>query len=232
MFGCPATGLPEPADRRIRRNRRLAIRPVHILRRRLATKRQLATVKPVTRTVRMPQSTRLVRPNAVCPACGAQVNFYSNEHGSRVYFDEVGPPWPRHPCTDNYRPDTSSGPSSSRRSAPVLYPSEVGRRKIYTERVPDSVRRKAFTVVHVRHSGDSTVLGLQAVYQNASAGVDSGTADLRSSRAAGLRGQRLYVLHGRRPRRSRERRDSTESDCTPITAVQAPTGVVEQLVGT
>ncbi|TYB91846.1 hypothetical protein FXF53_29315 [Micromonospora sp. WP24] len=27
--------------------------------------------------------------------------FYSNEHGSRVFFDEVGPPWPKHPCTDN-----------------------------------------------------------------------------------------------------------------------------------
>jgi hypothetical protein len=33
--------------------------------------------------------------------CGAQVFFYSNEFGSRVYFDELGPPWPKHPCTDN-----------------------------------------------------------------------------------------------------------------------------------
>lgn len=26
--------------------------------------------------------------------------FYSNEFGSRVYFDDLGPPWPKHPCTD------------------------------------------------------------------------------------------------------------------------------------
>lgn len=26
--------------------------------------------------------------------------FYQNQFGSRVYFDELGPPWPKHPCTD------------------------------------------------------------------------------------------------------------------------------------
>jgi hypothetical protein len=39
-------------------------------------------------------------PNARCPVCDAPVFFYQNEHGSRVYFDELGPPWPKHPCTD------------------------------------------------------------------------------------------------------------------------------------
>ncbi|MGC4868151.1 DUF1707 SHOCT-like domain-containing protein [Micromonospora sp. DT53] len=29
------------------------------------------------------------------------VYFYANEHGSRVFFDDVGPPWPKHPCTDH-----------------------------------------------------------------------------------------------------------------------------------
>lgn len=38
-------------------------------------------------------------PNAICPVCGAKVFFYANEHGSRVFFDELGPPWPKHPCT-------------------------------------------------------------------------------------------------------------------------------------
>ncbi|WP_110006958.1 hypothetical protein [Geodermatophilus normandii] len=32
--------------------------------------------------------------------CGAAVYFWSNAAGSRVYFDEMGPPWPKHPCTD------------------------------------------------------------------------------------------------------------------------------------
>jgi hypothetical protein len=31
------------------------------------------------------------------------VYFYSNQFGSRVYFDDLGPPWPKHPCTDNPR---------------------------------------------------------------------------------------------------------------------------------
>lgn len=41
-----------------------------------------------------------VNPNAKCPVCGAGVFFYANEYGSRVFFDDLGPPWPKHPCTD------------------------------------------------------------------------------------------------------------------------------------
>ena len=40
-------------------------------------------------------------PNAVCPVCNASVFFYQSPNGSRVFFDELGPPWPKHPCTDN-----------------------------------------------------------------------------------------------------------------------------------
>lgn len=40
-------------------------------------------------------------PNALCPVCGALVFFYQNECGSRVFFDSLGIPWPKHPCTDN-----------------------------------------------------------------------------------------------------------------------------------
>ena len=42
-----------------------------------------------------------VNPNAKCPVCGAAVFFYANAAGSRVYFDDLGPPWPKHPCTNN-----------------------------------------------------------------------------------------------------------------------------------
>lgn len=42
-----------------------------------------------------------INPNARCPVCGALVYFYTNQHGSRVFFDDLGPPWPKHPCTDN-----------------------------------------------------------------------------------------------------------------------------------
>jgi hypothetical protein len=43
----------------------------------------------------------LTIPNAKCPVCWCRVFFYQNEYGSRVFFDALGPPWPKHPCTDN-----------------------------------------------------------------------------------------------------------------------------------
>jgi len=40
-------------------------------------------------------------PNATCPVCGEQVFFYQSANGGRVFFDSLGPPWPKHACTDN-----------------------------------------------------------------------------------------------------------------------------------
>lgn len=40
-------------------------------------------------------------PNATCPVCGQGVYFIQAENGGRVYFDELGPPWPKHFCTEN-----------------------------------------------------------------------------------------------------------------------------------
>lgn len=42
-------------------------------------------------------------PNARCPVCRQAVFFYRSPNGGRVFFDELGPPWPKHPCTDNPR---------------------------------------------------------------------------------------------------------------------------------
>jgi hypothetical protein len=41
-----------------------------------------------------------VDPNATCPVCGERVFYYESPYGGRVFFDELGPPWPKHPCTD------------------------------------------------------------------------------------------------------------------------------------
>src|SRR5437868_2599739 len=49
-------------------------------------------------------------PNAKCPECKKPVYFYQSEFGGRVFFDDLGPPWPKHPCTDNSRHRTSSSP--------------------------------------------------------------------------------------------------------------------------
>ena len=48
-----------------------------------------------------------VNPNAKCPVCGRSVFFYQSPEGGRVFFDESGPPWPKHPCTDNSPPGSS-----------------------------------------------------------------------------------------------------------------------------
>lgn len=40
-------------------------------------------------------------PNARCPVCGDSVFFYQSPFGGRVFFDELGPPWPKHGCTDS-----------------------------------------------------------------------------------------------------------------------------------
>ena len=41
-----------------------------------------------------------VNPKAQCPVCADLVFFYRSPDGGKVYFDELGPPWPKHPCTD------------------------------------------------------------------------------------------------------------------------------------
>jgi len=48
-------------------------------------------------------------PNAFCPVCNAKVFFYQNIYGSRVFFDSLGKPWPKHPCTDNAEYSTKNG---------------------------------------------------------------------------------------------------------------------------
>lgn len=45
--------------------------------------------KPISHTV----------PNASCPVCSARVFFYRSQDGGAVFFDDLGPPWPKHPCT-------------------------------------------------------------------------------------------------------------------------------------
>lgn len=48
-------------------------------------------------------SSCFLNPNARCPECGDPVFFYANAAGSRVFFDQLGPPWPKHWCTDRSR---------------------------------------------------------------------------------------------------------------------------------
>lgn len=68
-----------------------------------------------SRTV--PQLDAMPAPNARCPVCGAPVYFPKLENGGRVYFDALGPPWPKHPCTDNSTSESGSRAGSMAMSA-------------------------------------------------------------------------------------------------------------------
>jgi len=45
-----------------------------------------------------------INPNAKCPVCDKPVFFYQSPDGGRVFFDDLGWPWPKHPCTNNSSP--------------------------------------------------------------------------------------------------------------------------------
>ena len=51
-------------------------------------------------------------PNALCPVCRAPVYFYESPYGGRVFFDELGPPWPQHPCTAHEKVPAGPHPRS------------------------------------------------------------------------------------------------------------------------
>jgi hypothetical protein len=55
--------------------------------------------KPLILPTRSPRIISFVNPNALCPVCREPVFFYQSPNGGRVFFDELGPPWPKHPCT-------------------------------------------------------------------------------------------------------------------------------------
>ncbi|GAA1724596.1 hypothetical protein GCM10009766_00050 [Microcella frigidaquae] len=42
-------------------------------------------------------------PNAMCPKCESPVYFIRPQNGGAVWFDELGKPWPKHPCMETLR---------------------------------------------------------------------------------------------------------------------------------
>ena len=49
-----------------------------------------------------PKLASYIDANAVCPYCKCRVYFYRSPNGGAVFFDSLGPPWPKHPCTNKY----------------------------------------------------------------------------------------------------------------------------------
>lgn len=52
--------------------------------------------------------------NAKCPVCSKPVFYYQNKHGSKVFFDSLGHPWPKHPCTISKKDEQQTGFASSK----------------------------------------------------------------------------------------------------------------------
>jgi hypothetical protein len=87
----------------------------------------------------------VTKPNSKCPVCGASVFYYQNDAGSSVFFDELGPPWPKHPCTD------SAGENRMRSSTPSTSSTAIsGSRAHVDSGVPTHVWRREgwFLVEH------------------------------------------------------------------------------------
>jgi hypothetical protein len=85
-----------------------------------------------------------VNPNAKCPVCGDAVYFYANEHGSRVFFDDLGPPWPKHPCTDNPREPVAPRGAPTRRTRGMMQElvaaantAGLFKNKVFGRRIPE-----------------------------------------------------------------------------------------------
>jgi hypothetical protein len=62
-----------------------------------------------------------VNPNARCPERNASVYFYRSPYDGRVFFDDLGPPWPKHWCTDSsrWRPESRRPWHSDHGSLPL-----------------------------------------------------------------------------------------------------------------
>lgn len=59
----------------------------------------------------IPTYNSFVNPNASCPVCGESVFFYQSPFGGRVFFDELGPPWPKHGCTNSQSTPNKPAPT-------------------------------------------------------------------------------------------------------------------------
>jgi hypothetical protein len=93
-----------------------------------------------------------VNPNAYCPVCGVKVYFYQSPFGGRVYFDNVGWPWPKHPCTDN--PRSQSG---------MVRQASPGRVRAF--RVDNGEAVELYTLVSLEEDGPDVILKFSKLHE-------------------------------------------------------------------
>jgi hypothetical protein len=82
-------------------------------------------------------------PNATCPTCRTRVFYYESPFGGKVYFDHMGPPWPKHPCMDLHQAKkqtkfgTEQTPLTNKLKTPN-YQIEDGWRPVYCAEIKNS----------------------------------------------------------------------------------------------
>lgn len=67
-----------------------------------------------------------VNPNASCPVCGDRVFYFQSRHGGRVFFDALGWPWPKHPCTDGNEASTRGVTMLRPTTSPMAFRNKFG----------------------------------------------------------------------------------------------------------
>ena len=78
-------------------------------------------------------------PNASCPVCGQKVFFFESPEGGRVFFDDLGDPWPKHPCTDSSLNGASDDNTDDAYTHPIMAVSGLTRRP-WTGKEADSLK--------------------------------------------------------------------------------------------
>ena len=102
--------------------------------------RQLAS-PPLAKQLGFQSLLTYTTPNARCPSCYKWVYFYQSPNGGRVFFDELGGDWPKHPCTDT-KSHRQRQPTAS--SIRVTEPAQQASVRGWTAMPVDGIETHAF----------------------------------------------------------------------------------------
>lgn len=98
--------------------------------------------------VPMPQNVvRQVTFNTTCPLCGEPCYYYENEFGSKVWFDELGVPWTKHPCFVSEPRLRSNRPKQATDALVRLLDLEPTVRRVFSKRLWQTRNWQFFAVL-------------------------------------------------------------------------------------
>jgi hypothetical protein len=91
-----------------------------------------------------------------CWWCGAPVYYHTNGNGDSVLFDELGPPWPIHPCWEEHRETRTGHVQRFLAGLPIFEVTTQDHRPALTEDLSeiqlteDDRKRPIFVIGHIR----------------------------------------------------------------------------------